>query len=305
MSTSPRADQVVSFMVARLTGKFPPVAGSEIERQYSMIAGYLRRDPFGGTAIAQLEQAPHDQRVCRQVTVIVGELLTQDSAFADVVERVLRGVSAQYGPVTNSISGKVAGNALQAGAIHGDVDMSTKKSKKIRKINTGGIVLLIALLVLGVGGAATYVVVNLGDLIQARGSSGLPVSGSPSGVPDTTVLGSQTVPKNNEGSSCPRSAARPELTLSPAAGPVDTVITVSGVGYLANGIASITFHASQMGEARTDCSGRFSVSLRIPRPDFYRNFAGDTFDVTAIELTADGEYRGNGDFNGAQFNLTG
>ena len=301
MTTSTRADQVVSFLVARLTGDFPPVAENEMDRQYSMIAGHLRRDPFGSTAIAQLERTPHDQRVRRQATAIVSELLVQDRTFADDVERVLRDGGAQRAAVMNAVTGKVSGKVVQADTVNGGVHMATKIRKKI---DTGGVVLLIALLVLGVGGAATYIAVNIGDLIAGGGSREHPNSGSPFDLPGETVSGQPTVSQVKEGSPCPRSAPRPELTLSPAAGPVDTVVTVSGVGYLANGVANVTFFADQMGEAETDCSGRFSVSLRIPNPDFYRKFRGGTYEVRATELTAGGEYRGNGDFNGAQFTIT-
>jgi hypothetical protein len=60
-----------------------------------------------------------------------------------------------------------------------------------------------------------------------------------------------------------------------------------------------------MGSAPTDCHGRFRVTLAIPNRDFYSHFTNQSFTVHATEWSSIGQYEGNGDFDGAQFRLTG
>lgn len=60
-------------------------------------------------------------------------------------------------------------------------------------------------------------------------------------------------------------AAAAALTLSPAAGPPTTTVTVGGTGFQANGIVSVTFDTTLLGYAATNASGAFSgFNLQIP-----------------------------------------
>lgn len=100
---------------------------------------------------------------------------------------------------------------------------------------------------------------------------------------------------------CPAKAPAPELAIEPDTGPVTTKIALTGVGFVSDGKVEINFAANYMGEARTDCAGRFTVQLAIPDPDFYRKFPGQQ-GITTTEHDSAGQYVGNGD--SAYFQLT-
>ncbi len=208
----------------------------------------------------------------------------------------------------NTIDGSVTGSVVQSGSITGstfgrDIDQSQHVNRSRRtRINFGGIVLII---VLALGLGATAVVVAINVITKDLGASGTPEPGAGTkiaAIPDEGVGSSNG--DSAASNDCGR-AERPVLSLSPARGPVSTKITVSGVGFIPSGHVNIEFHSSQMGEAATDCHGVFRVTLPIPQKDFYRHFPNQSFDVHATEWTAGGQYQGNGDFNGAQFYLTG
>lgn len=93
-----------------------------------------------------------------------------------------------------------------------------------------------------------------------------------------------------------------KLKISPKRGSIRTTITLTGSGFIRNGQVRLTFHATQMGVARTDGKGRFKVRMRIPSPDFYAHFPGQTFSISTTEWTRDGGYAGNGPRAG--FHLT-
>ena len=90
-------------------------------------------------------------------------------------------------------------------------------------------------------------------------------------------------------------ASAPALTLQPNRGDINTKITAIGVGFVRNGKVKLTFHATDMGEADTDCAGHFSITAPIPNPNFYAHFPNEQFDIHTTEYTGTGQYTGNGD----------
>lgn len=122
------------------------------------------------------------------------------------------------------------------------------------------------------------------------------------GAPD---LGSLTPPWSSGSSAGPGTypdttpgddtySAPEELRVSPRSGSAYTTVTVTGSGFIRDGLVKLTFHATAMGEARTDGDGDFSARMRLPSPDFYGRFPGQTFSISATEYTRDGTYQGNG-----------
>lgn len=315
MTVPMHAEQTVALLGAYLAGT---ASGHEVVRLHDLVAGRLRQDPVGETAYAQLTRAPADQGTRQIVVAILANALTKDAWFDTEVERALRDTGSRYGEsVHNTMSGQVTGNVVQAGKIGGDV--AGRDIRKSRKINTGGILVLITVLLLGVGGTVYHLATrdttgsSSGDLL-----TGSPVLATTTVVPTTDPTTTEpaapppqppplTVQQGESSSDggCGSSGPRPVLTVSPGSGPADTFVTVSGTGHIKNGVVSLTFHADEMGEATTDCAGSFSVSLSIPNADSYRRFAGQTFEIHGTEYTSGGVYQGNGDFNGAPFTITG
>jgi hypothetical protein len=89
-------------------------------------------------------------------------------------------------------------------------------------------------------------------------------------------------------------SAPEELRVSPRSGSAHTTVTVTGSGFIRDGRVKLTFHATAMGEARTDGDGDFTARMRLPSPDFYGRFPGQTFSINTTEYTRDGTYQGNG-----------
>jgi hypothetical protein len=297
------------------------IPGSSGERLYSLLAAYMRQTPAGAAIFADLENMPHDQGARHVAAAKLVGLINQDRRFAAELVRAVGNVqgSATY----NTIGGNVTGTSVQADNIYDstiarDIDQSHTDNRRTR-INFGGLVLILAL-VLGLGATVIIAVTNLvdGDTTSGSASAGQDAGVVPGGDPGGGVTPpnqGQPAPDNDnpplddgdvppENADCGR-AGRPELTLSPTQGSVETEITVSGTGFIPNGIVEIVFHADHMGEVQTDCHGAFTATLAIPQKDFYRNFPNQSFDVHTTELTSGGQYQGNGDFNGAQFHVTG
>ncbi|MFL6121082.1 hypothetical protein [Actinophytocola sp.] len=301
-----RAVELTATYLATATARIP---GSPAEQLYSLVAGHMRQTSAGSEVLAELENAPNNRGKKYVAAAKLAELVDQDPRFAAALERAVAGSPARANQYIahNEVDGDVSGQVVQAASINGSVDQSRRTDNSRRtRINFGGLVLIIAL-VLGLGATVLVVVTNLLDSDTTNGS---PHPGSDT---DTNLGGAAAPPGENTqptdngippAGDCGR-AQSPQLTLTPNRGSADTEITVSGVGFIANGRVSITFHADQMGEATTDCHGAFAATLPIPQKEFYRHFPDQTFDVHATELSAGGQYEGNGDFNGAQFYLTG
>ena len=306
---STRAVSLVGKYLAESVARIPD--GPE-DRLYLLLAEHMHRSPDGFAIFGELESAPDALGKRRVAAAKLIELVDEDRQFAADLGRAVRetllSMPARDPLAHNTIDGSITGAAVQAGSISGstigrDIDQSQHLNKSRRtRINFGGLVLII-FLALGVGATAIVVAINV--IGKDLGVSGKPESGSGTGV--AAIPSGGVVPPDGDppvSGDCGR-AERPVLSLSPARGPVGTKITVSGVGFIPSGRVNIEFHASQMGEAATDCHGAFKVSLPIPQKDFYRHFSNQSFDVRATEWTSGGQYEGNGDFNGAQFYLTG
>jgi hypothetical protein len=310
-----RAVEIVGNHLAETVALIP---GSPAERLHFLIAVRMRQSPDGSAIFGQLERMPNDRTQRLVAAVKLAGLVQQDPRFAADLESAVTQQPAAWGPVNqsfvdNTISGGVSGSAVQANSIsNSTIDQSRRKTR----ISFGGLVLIIAL-VLGLGATVFVVVNNLVDSHTTAGSA-LPDVNSGRGngaAPATTTAGldpnggvtlpNQEAPAGgNAAGDCGR-AELADLTVSPTQGGINTKITVSGVGYVPNGKVSITFHASPMGSAPTDCHGVFRVTLPIPNRDFFSHFPNQSFTVHATEWSSSGQYQGNGDFDGAQFLLTG
>ncbi|MET8998408.1 hypothetical protein [Amycolatopsis sp. NPDC004169] len=304
---STRAVGLVAEYLANAVARIP---GSPQERLYLLLAEHMHRSPDGFAIFGELESAPGAAGKRRVAAAKLIELVDQDRRFAAELRRAVREIlpSAADPLVHNTIGGNNTGAAVQAASITGStighgIDQSHHVNRSRRtRVSFGGIVLII---VLALGLGATAVVVAVTVISKDLGAAGNPGPGTGSG--SGPIPGEGVAPPSGDpaaGNGCGR-AERPVLSLSPDRGPASTKITVSGVGFIPSGHVNIEFHASQMGEATTDCHGVFSVTLPIPQKNFYRHFAGQSFDVHATEWTSGGQYQGNGDFNGAQFYLTG
>src|SRR2546421_4021457 len=62
----------------------------------------------------------------------------------------------------------------------------------------------------------------------------------------------------------PAGAAPPAISLSPAAGPPTTAVTVTGTGFGPSETVSLAFDLQQLGTAATDSSGAFSGTITVP-----------------------------------------
>jgi len=310
-----RAVELVSTLLAGTVARIP---GSPSERLYLLLAVRMHQSSAGSAIFRELESMPNDPGVRRVVVARLIGLAEQDRQFAADLGRAVREALESPGPPNrsftyNMIGGNVTGTSVQADSVSNsiigrDIDQS-RHTHKNRRIGLGGLLLIIAM-VLGLG-ATGLVVTNL-----VRSYIGGPTRSGPRSGPGTgdPVAGTGVNPEEgitlpdqgqgSGGSDCGR-AERPVLTLSPTQGTINTKITVSGVGFIPNGHVNITFHASQMGEATTDCHGAFGLTLPIPEKEFYQHFPNQSFDVHATEWTSSGQYQGNGDFNGAQFHLLG
>ncbi|MFI9821059.1 hypothetical protein ACIHFC_11395 [Streptomyces sp. NPDC052013] len=89
-------------------------------------------------------------------------------------------------------------------------------------------------------------------------------------------------------------AAPQQLSVSPRSGSMWTTVTVTGSGFTRNGVVRLTFHATAMGAVNIDGDGDFTARMRLPSPDFYSRFPGQTFVISTTEYTRDGAYQGNG-----------
>lgn len=142
----------------------------------------------------------------------------------------------------------------------------------------GGIMFLVVAVVVIAGWAGSYDLPDFGSHAPHWSSGSSPGSGS-----------YRDVSPDDDSYSAPK-----ELRVSPRSGPAASTVTVSGSGFIHDGLVRLTFHATAMGEVQSDGNGDFTARMRLPDPGFYGHFPGQTFSISTTEYTRDGTYQGNG-----------
>ncbi|GGV13071.1 hypothetical protein GCM10010260_60000 [Streptomyces filipinensis] len=142
----------------------------------------------------------------------------------------------------------------------------------------GGIMFLVAAAVVIAGWTGSHALPPFGTHAPSWSSGSSAGAGAYPGVPP-----------DDDSYSAPK-----ELRVSPESGPAASTVTVSGSGFIHNGLVKLTFHATSMGEVESDGNGDFTARMRLPDPEFYGHFPGQTFSISSTEYTRDGTYQGNG-----------